>query len=140
MPASMSATVVIRPHTIHNTELFSTECASKSITDLVSGKHLNAILVLDADVAGRLDPCFTIHLHWHSLVSQDGDLDTATLHIHCTYVTYIVRMLHTDMLPHIPCQNDSFPLRTDHALPVCNQLRVVRAYLSNAMTLQLDDT
>lgn len=42
-------------------------------------EHLYTVFVLNAYETRRLDPRLSIYLHWHSLVSQDGNLDTATL-------------------------------------------------------------
>ena len=48
----------------------------------VPGEHLGAVLVLDLDDAGRLDPGLSVHLDGNSLVAQDGDLYRATLDTH----------------------------------------------------------
>lgn len=45
----------------------------------VSGQSLCPVLVHNPNVPRWLDPGFSIHLHRHALVPQDGDLHCATL-------------------------------------------------------------
>lgn len=71
----------------------------------VSGQHLSSVLVLDFDHAGRLDPCFTIHLHWDSLISSNCDLHHPALV--GRHKGRLKDSPETELGPSVPCGNSS---------------------------------
>lgn len=48
-------------------------------TDPVSGEGLCAVLVVDPNISGRLDPGLSVHLHRYTFISQNRDLHCSTL-------------------------------------------------------------